>query len=214
MIDNYTNINYQYQEELATIIDKYYNKKPAFILKKEKILFPDNRIFFIKNGLIKQYLIDSYGKEKTFLILRRGDLFGEVSYIQKNQNYAYSEAIIDTQLYEIEEKDWKELSTSPIFLEKINQLLSMKVKIILHQLHDASFLNMKSRLYSSLLRLGIQKGLEIEDGFELRIQLSHDEISKIVNCSRENATRIINELESEGKIKRLKNRYYQVYYNY
>lgn len=201
------NINFKYRERIYKLfekegVEKIYKDSEIIEGGKSKL----NYIYFIKSGLVRQYFIDLEGKEKTLLILKSGDIFGEVTMIQGDADMVISQADLDCVVNKIEkEKFNKILEDNPTINKEIMIMLSSKFRILMFQLYDYSFFDMKIKLYNLLCRLSIQHGKDTEDGRLIEMNLTHEKLAAMTGSTRSTITKLINELEEEGYIKRKKN---------
>lgn len=205
--ENYNLINYSYRDFFLDFFSRSINIHPF-----EKRTFSKNTIIqestgrgnevyvcLILSGMVRQYFLDEKGNERTFLILGNGDLFGEVTYFQQDANLSFSEALVTSEILFIKPTIWEEIleSHNKIY-PHLTTIMSTKIKIMMYQLYDSSFLKVKDRIYHSLLRIAIQRGQPTPEGYLLELGFTHSDIAKIVNCTRESATKNINELILSG----------------
>lgn len=207
--ENYNLINYDYKdfflEFFKDSMSSYCYEKRSYPKNKviEESTGKGNEVYIcvVLSGMVRQYFLDEKGNERTFLILGNGDLFGEVTYFQQDANLSFSEALMPSEILFIKPDVWeKMLATHSEIYPHLATIMSTKIKIMMYQLYDSSFLNVKDRIYHSLLRIAIQRGRPTDRGYLLKLGLTHADIAKIVNCTRENATKKINELIQEGRI--------------
>jgi CRP/FNR family transcriptional regulator len=63
-------------------------------------------------------------------------------------------------------------------------------------------LSTKERLFSLLRRLSVQHGSLKETGYEINLNLTHEELATMIGSTRSTVTKLLKTLESEGKITR------------
>lgn len=196
--------NYKYRKQLLK----------SFGNKGTKFSFPENSfiefeykkldyIYLILNGRIKQYFIDYEGQEKTILILSKGDIFGEITMFQEDYDLVITETIEPTIVTKINKDTfYKVLNENPILYNELLLMITTKFRILMAQIHDTVFLNVKEKLYFLLKRLSIQQGIKTNMGARINMKLTHQELANMIGASRSTVTKILNELEKEKKIKR------------
>ncbi len=159
-------------------------------------------IWFIKQGKVKHVFHDLEGYEKTVLILSKGQIFGEITLFQCDQNMVLTQAIEDTTLNKIDKQQFMEIiSKSSENLLDIIKVITGKFRIVLHQMKDLSFKNIEGRLANLLLRLAEQQGIVENDVVKIDLFLTHNELANMVAATRASITRAINKFKKDKLIK-------------
>lgn len=116
-------------------------------------------VYLVKKGIVKQDFILENGSILTALILSRGDLCGEVTYMHGDQNPISSIAHNDVELEQIPIARFAAiLEEQPEIHKYVSYMLAYKVRSLLALLHDTSFCRVEHRLYNLLQRLAHQFG--------------------------------------------------------
>lgn len=196
------NANYSYRKNLlynfkdkGEIIEYDIN---SFIEFEHKKL---DYVYLIIDGKVKQYFIDYSGSEKTILLLSSGDMFGEITMIQEDYDLVITESLTHTTVCKISKNTFYTfLQNNPSIYNDILLMITTKFRILMAQLYDYSFYNAKNRLYFLLKRLAIQQGIKVCKGTKINLKLTHQELATMIGSTRSTVTKMLNELEDEGKI--------------
>lgn len=159
-------------------------------------------VYLILNGRIRQYFVNSKGMEKTLLLLSKGDMFGEVTALQRDMDQVATQALtgvtvrkIPIAYFEKELKAHSELSFSTALM------LTHKIRILMSQIQDASFCNTEERLKNLLIRLSVQQGVPTTDGIRLPRKYTHEELAHMISSTRSTVSRIMKCLIQEDFIR-------------
>lgn len=157
-------------------------------------------IYIIKTGQVKisKFLPD--GKEITLIILGQGDIFGELSLFDDINNHT-AEALENTELCTMKKEDFESLLKIKSDLHfKVTKLIGFRLRSVENKVQEVLFKDIKSRLASLFLNLLKKYSKNTNDGIELNINLSHEEIGKLIATNRQTVTQKLNEMKNEGLI--------------
>lgn len=201
---DYYDANYSYRESLL-----YHFKDKGEIIRYNTYSFIEFEhkklyyVYLIIDGKVKQYFIDYSGAEKTILLLSSGDMFGEITMIQEDYNLVITETLSPTTVCKINKDTfYSVLQNNPAVYNDILLMVTTKFRILMAQIYDFTFYNVKNRLYFLLQRLAIQQGTQVNNGTQIDLKLTHQELATMIGSTRSTVTRMLNELEEEGKIQR------------
>ncbi|MHB1406716.1 MAG: Crp/Fnr family transcriptional regulator [Desulfitobacteriaceae bacterium] len=197
-------INYQYREKLL----KAFSLSGTRLSFSARVLVESgyrklNYVCIILSGRVKQYFIDPEGAKRTILILSRGDIFGEITLLQDDFDWVLTETLESTEVLRIDgETFFTVLKTDPDVGKELLRMVSTKFRILMAEIHDMTFYSTRERLAELLKRLSKQHGIRTEQGVEINLKLTHEEIAAMIGSSRATVTRMLEDLEQEGFIKR------------
>jgi CRP/FNR family cyclic AMP-dependent transcriptional regulator len=157
-------------------------------------------IYIIKTGKVKisKFLPD--GKEITLTILGQGDIFGELSLFDDINNHT-AEALENTDLCTMKKEDFENLlKTKPDLHFKVTKLIGFRLRSVENKVQEVLFKDIKSRLASLFLNLLKKYSKNTNDGIEVNLNLSHEEIGKLIATNRQTVTQKLNEMKNEGLI--------------
>ena len=173
--------------------DKY---KPIFLPGD-----PAKNVYFIKNGKVKISVLSEDGKQVTIALLGNQDIFGELSLIGETKQTTIAEAIENTYLCYIKKEDFEKLlNKCPVLSFKITKQIGMKLKSIENRLENLVFLDVMGRLVLLLLELSKKYGIETEEGLEIDLSLTHEELGQLLAVNRQTVTTKLNELKQKDLI--------------
>lgn len=170
--------------------------------KKKTIIQYDGHeldyVYLIRSGCVKQYFLDEMGNIKTLLLLTAGDIFGEITVLQQDQDKVSTCAITDTTLEKITAATFFSLlGQSPAAYEAIMQMHSNKIRILMAQIQDAAFNSITEKLQNLLIRLAHQHGQPVEQGIKITYPFTHDELAAMISSTRSTVTKELNRLKKE-----------------
>lgn len=169
--------------------------------KGDYIYLPDHssdKIFFIVEGRVKIGSYNENGKEITKAILKKGEVFGELSMIgeEKRRDFAY--AMEKVEVCAIKTNDMKEMmkdhSNLSLFFMKI---MGSRVLEMESRLESLVFKDSRSRIIEYLVNEINKNGQRVGYEWLLRKFITHQEIANITATSRQTVTTVLNDLRTE-----------------
>lgn len=187
------------------LLQAFSGKGTCFNVEKKSVIVYDgdrhNYVYLIHAGCISHSFLDAQGNTRIVLLLSRGDIFGEVTLLQGDDDKVITRAITPVQLERIsKETFFKTLQENPASMKSIMQLHSTKIRILMAEIKDASYCPMKQRLYNLLVRLAHQHGQEEADGLRISYNFTHEDLAQMMASTRSTITRGLAALKKEGKI--------------
>lgn len=136
-------------------------------------------------------------------------MFGEITMIQEDYDLVITETIKPTTLTKISKDIFYEmLAKNPKLYNELLLMITTKFRILMAQIYDTTFFDVKRKLYFLLRRLPIQQGNPTDNGVKINMKLTHQELANMIGSSRSTVTRILNGLEAKKKIMRKGNYLY------
>jgi CRP/FNR family transcriptional regulator, cyclic AMP receptor protein len=137
-------------------------------------------LFAVSSGMVQMITPSAEGKSAVFNLIGEGEIFGEIALLDGKARTADAIAFTDCALMTIERRDFIPLLRSfPDVTIAVIEVLCSRLRRTTQQVEDLLFLDLKSRLAKSLLRLS---DVATPPG---RIAISQNELSQIVGMSRE-----------------------------
>lgn len=159
-------------------------------------------VHLILDGRVRQYFVNSRGVEKTLLLLSKGDLFGEVTALQRDMDQVATQTLTDVSVRKIPVDYFKKaLQENPDLSFSTALMLTYKIRILMSQIQDASFCNTEEKLKNLLIRLSVQQGVSTLQGIRLPRKYTHEELANMISSTRSTVSRIMKRLAEEGFIK-------------
>lgn len=205
MVQEEYTINFSYREFLLDSLGhlgvvKEFEKDSLIEFEFKKL----DCIYLILDGIIRQSFIDTDGKEKTILILSKGDIFGEITMIQEDYDQVVTKTYSYTKVCRIDKDIFNEfLMKNPEVYNSILIMITTKFRILMSQVYDTIYLNTEDRVFNLLNRLSVQHGESTDKGVKINLRLTHEEIANMVGSTRSTVTKLIKKLEKDEKIMRV-----------
>jgi CRP-like cAMP-binding protein/CheY-like chemotaxis protein len=173
--------------------------KKTKALKKKTELFAEGdmplNIYFIKSGSIKVYQSHPDGKELITSIYNANDFFGFEPILEGNNYHESAVAMQDSEIISIPKHDFLTLlQTNPDVSKGFISLLSKKVAEKEKQLLNLAYNSVRQRTAEALLKVR-----DLKDSKE-NIQISRDDLAKMVGTASESVIRVLSDFKDEGLI--------------
>ena len=164
--------------------------------KKNTILFsqgdPGEAIYFTMSGKVKIFKTSEDGKEHTLTIAAPGDIFAEVVLFNEVPYPASAEVIEDGIIAFIRNADMERaLENNPKIAVAIIKALNKRLIESQSQVESLAFQDARSRTAEVLLSLARIHGKQSDNGIELDLGLSRQELANMVGVTRETFTRAL-----------------------
>ncbi|ERM91626.1 Crp/Fnr family transcriptional regulator [Caldanaerobacter subterraneus] len=187
-------------------LEKLHNIATLKPVKKGCIIFTEGQkgeaIYFVKTGKIKISKISSVGKEYTIKIMEEGDVFGESTLFIGGEYPATAEAIEDSEILELRNKDIEDLILKDTQIAlSIIKILAKRLKYIAVVIENLALRDSVGRTASILLTFARERGISTKEGILVEIDLKRQELANLAGTSRENITRILSQMDRDGIIK-------------
>lgn len=179
--------------------------KTTITYKKKQVLFHEGTrplgVFCISSGRVKVYRIGLDGKEQIIKISGAGDLLGYKALISDQHYLLSGEALEDSVVCFIPKEDFLELlKPGSQFYMNLLKAVCEEHGMIASKITEMAQLSVRQRLALSLLMLNDTYGLEQEEGGEIQINLSREDLANIVGTATESLIRLLNEFKKDGLI--------------
>lgn len=184
------------------MIQKKYNKGSIIFTEGE----PSEGIYFVKKGRIKIYKNASDGKEHIINIMNTGDVFAEACLFSKMPYPASSEAIEDSETLMIKRKDIEELlNMHPEISVEIIKVMAERLIMVSRQIESLALKDAYGKTAALIVQLFQSQNKNLENGMEITIDLSRQEMANMVGLTRETLTRAMSKLKNDGLIDIVRN---------
>jgi CRP/FNR family transcriptional regulator, cyclic AMP receptor protein len=152
-------------------------------------------LFAICSGTVQIMVPSAEGKNAVVNLIGEGEIFGEIALLDGGPRTADALAFSDCQLMAIERRDFLALlRANPAITIKLLAVLCARLRHTTEQVEDMMFLDLKSRLVKTLLRLSKSANPPGQ------IAISQNELSQIVGFSREMTNKQLRLWAREGWI--------------
>ncbi len=163
---------------------------------------PGREMFVVISGRLKVSVISEDGKELSFFIFHKNDIFGELALLDGERRSATVTAIEPCELLVFHHSEFKQLlSQHQLIGLKLLSLLAGRVRATTLLYESSVFIEIPGRLASKLLELGEENGTETDEGVQIDLKLSQYELGTLINASRESVNKQLKTWEKQGIIK-------------
>jgi CRP/FNR family transcriptional regulator, cyclic AMP receptor protein len=175
--------------------------------EKGEIIFftgdAEERIYFLKKGLIKIAQTDDKGNEVINEILKPGDLFGELSSSSGEESNEYAQALArEVIICSFKTSDFeKVMQEDPALALKYSKLVGFKLRRLRNKYINLVFKDVKTRLIDFLKEWAKEDGKLENEEYVLLNYLTHQDLAHLICATRQTVTQVLNELEMQNKIK-------------
>ncbi|MCC7265549.1 MAG: Crp/Fnr family transcriptional regulator [Candidatus Latescibacteria bacterium] len=189
----------QLQALAALVVRRRFAKGELIILAEAE----GDALFVIEEGQVKVGLIHEDGREVILSFLGSGEVFGELSLLDGKPRSASVTATAPTSLLVLRRPDFLHLLADlPQIAVSLLGELAERLRRTDQQLEGLALFNVASRLAKTLLRLALERGVEVPDGFALVDPPTHQQLANMTGSTRETVSRVLKQLESQGYIAR------------
>jgi CRP-like cAMP-binding protein len=172
--------------------------------RREIIYFPDEpgrTVLVLVRGRVKIKAVTPDGRETIFAFIEAGELFGELAVIDEQPRREYAEAVDDSLVLAVPREDllWL-MARRPDVALSVTKLLGFRLRRVENRLRNTLFRSTRERTVGLLLELLEAHGEPVEDGWEIRLRLSHQELANLIGSTRESVTLALGRLQRDGLI--------------
>ncbi|HYI02132.1 Crp/Fnr family transcriptional regulator [Hyalangium sp.] len=156
-------------------------------------------LFIIRKGQVAIRLSSLDGKEATLALLERGDFFGELALLDGEPRSTDAVAREETELLSLQQESFHRfLESSPQVALGLLASLSRLVRRVTRLVHDATFLDARTRLIRVLLELARSQGRPGTDGVVITQKLTQAELANLCGLTRESTNKWLRFFVREG----------------
>ncbi|HUS17250.1 MAG TPA: Crp/Fnr family transcriptional regulator [Chloroflexia bacterium] len=162
---------------------------------------PGDRIYLLKSGRVKLYMLSEDGREVTLAIMEPGDIFGETALVNPAARQAFAEALDDATVAVMGLADFKALMRDqPDVALKVTQAIGQRLMQTQRQVESLAFADVSTRLARFLLDQVTQRRDNANGHGPLRLPLAltHQEMANLLGTTRETLTSTLNRLVDAG----------------
>lgn len=147
---------------------------------------PGDRVFFINGGRVKCSKVTRDGKELTLAYRGAGQLFGELCIIDGTPRDEMAEAMKNAIITEVPRELFTELlQTDNKLCFNFACIIGDRRRQIETKLEHLVFRDVQAKLAALLLDLGEEYGVECEDGLQIGLKITHQEMANLIGSTRE-----------------------------
>jgi CRP/FNR family cyclic AMP-dependent transcriptional regulator len=160
-----------------------------------------NAIYFILKGSVSVLMEDDEGRELILAYLGPGEFFGELGLFEgEAKRSAWVRTRMECEVVTVPYEKFHALCRENAdLLMCLTGQIAARLRTTSRRMGHLAFLDVTGRIARTLLELAHDsQAITHPDGMLIRI--TREELSRIVNCSREVAGRVLHDLEQQGLI--------------
>ena len=162
---------------------------------------PSNTLYYIRSGSVSVIHEDQDGHEMVLAYLHAGDFFGEIGmFDERHERSARVRTRGPCEVIQISYQRIQELCASePDVVFAMLTALSLRVRDTSRKVGDLVFKDVAGRIARALLDLCEEpEAKRRAEG--IAIDITRQELGRIVGCSREMASRVLKSMEERGNV--------------
>lgn len=164
---------------------------------------PSSDVFFVIEGALEAEVFTDAGKPVFFREIASGEVFGELSAIDKATRAATVLALTDCALVVLPASEFEAIMRADYTIaHRFMALLAQKVRDMSEQLYELRALDVPTRVMAELLRMSDKNDQQHDNQAILTPSPTHEAIATRVGTSRELVTRALSKLSAEGLIEK------------
>ena len=162
---------------------------------------PGREMFLVISGQLKVSVTSDEGKELSFFIFDKNDIFGELALLDGERRSATVTTIGPCELLVLHQRDFTRLMTEhqSIGLQLLS-LLAGRIRATTSMYESSVFVEIPGRLAKKLLELGEKHGVETDAGLLIDLKLSQYDLGTLISASRESVNKLLKTWESQGLV--------------
>lgn len=159
-------------------------------------------VLLLASGRVKICHLTPEGKQSILAFIEPGEVFGELALLEQASRDEYAEAVENSLVMLIPNREIELLmQLHPRISMSITRLYGLRRKRIERRLKYLLFRSNRERLIHLLLELSEKYARRVDDGLELSIKLSHQDMANMIGSTRESVTVLLGELQNEELIR-------------
>ena len=158
-------------------------------------------VYVICRGKVKLAKHSLKGKIQILKLLGPGEVLGEKTLFDREVYTAYAQALEATRVHFVERAPFLTLLREhPEIAIQFIEKLSRELKGFQDKLMEASYEGSLERISRLLLMMAKQYGTEAEQGVDIGVTLSRQELAELTGISTETAIRMLSRMKDRGLI--------------
>ncbi|HET7521840.1 MAG TPA: Crp/Fnr family transcriptional regulator [Bacillales bacterium] len=159
-------------------------------------------VFFIEEGTVKTFKVDSDGNEQVINLLQKGEMFPHIGFFDETPYPATAEIIEKAELLVIRIDDFDNLLIEqPRIAVKLMKIMGRKIFMLAQRVQELISQDVRHRVVRTLLRLADENGKVDDKGIHINMPITNRDFANMVGSSRETINRVLNELKNEKLLK-------------
>lgn len=200
--------SHRYCLTFSALLREHWSELKAFTtaerFERNGVIFsvgdPPDAMHLIESGRVKVSQLSDEGEEKIIGIYQKGDVVGEVCLCKTGprENQAVALETAHVASFRVNEL-LRLLQSKPEMVFNLLMIFCARVVECHEQIASLAFDEVRERLVKEMLRLcALPAGQSKSGAVQLPVRLTHQELASLVKTTRENVSKIMNELREDG----------------
>ena len=160
-----------------------------------------NELYQVLEGKVKCNMYSFDGKEVVLTTFLPGDTFGELGLLDGLPRAANTFAIGQTKLQVLSKQHFSELSKKhPEINAQLVVMFSHRMRMAFTVNTDNLTLTLRDRLARCIHRIAVSTSIDGNEKREVLLDISHEELARMVGASRQSVSKELKKMEKEGSI--------------
>lgn len=161
---------------------------------------PGDSVFFINGGRVKCSKVTRDGKELTLAYRGAGQMFGELCIVDGGEpREEMAEAMKNAIITEVPRELFKSLLLDDAKLAfRFATILGQRRKTLETKLEHLVFKDVQAKLAALLLELGDEYGVENDEGIQIGLKITHQEMANLIGSTRETISLTLAQFKKKG----------------
>ncbi len=193
-------------QDVTTQVDIFFSRYPEQKKKKGTILIqpddPANTLYYLRQGVVKQYTISPEGEESTVNLFKQFAYFPMYVVVTDLHHKHFFESITDITYNAAPANEvYSFLKTKPDILLDLLRRMFIGIDGLMQRFEYAMAANSRTKTVYTILNAAYRFGEKTPNGTHIPIRITHKELATMAGTTRETLSREIKKLENEGIIK-------------
>ncbi len=159
-------------------------------LQRRQIVYlpgdPGEHVFFIQGGRIKCSKVSRDGKELTLTYVAAGEFFGELCVLEGQPREEMAEAMKNSIVTLLPRERIRALLEAESHIAfRFIKVIGDRRRAMETKIEHLVFRDVHAKLAALLLELGREYGKETEDGVQIDVKITHQEMANLIGSTRE-----------------------------
>jgi CRP-like cAMP-binding protein len=180
-----------------------HNNMSEKIYEKGEIIFREGSvpggIFFIRSGKVKKYKTDKSGREQIIYVANTGELIGYHALLAEERYFDTAAALEESHIAFIPKEDFQmALNSSQVLSNRLLKTLSHEFSVFANSIAMFGQRNVRERFAMQLVLMREKYKQNFQPGMSVEINMSREDLARLVGTARENIIRILGDFKEEG----------------
>ncbi len=158
-------------------------------------------VFLLVEGLVKVCHVTPDGKQSILAFVEPGEMFGALGFLGCPRSDEQIETIGPSTVMVLPSELMRSLVRDQSSVaSQIARMVAQRCRRVEQRLKTLLFLSNRDRLVHLLLDLAERFGNRTQEGVQIGLRLSHQELANLIGSTRETVTVVLGQLRAEGAV--------------